>query len=324
MERSGTSLVAQLVHRWGAYAGKNVWRLKTGDQRNPQGYWEDHLLSAFIYDELTVEGPERAALNPHYEAALKSKAGDPHYRRKAERLISHMSQSSDVWFWKEPLLSLQLGFWKYVWGDATYVVTVRNPYDSAVSIQKFTGFGDHPYLVGRFEFIASNLMRWQFYMLSILRHIDASPRKIFICYEDLMNDPRAGCAKLCEFLDGETGRSGGVASRVENMTRAVNTAYWRNRSPVSLSDVDEASEAQRRLYGLLLKKVADPESVFRPQDHLLPPGWRAHIYNYLVYNNFYIDVIRSQAFPLVRSMLAVSRSLAWLAGKARGLGGIPR
>ena len=53
MPRSGTSLVADPVYRWGAYAEPKQALLKA-DEWNPQGYWEyiplkrlnDELLAA--------------------------------------------------------------------------------------------------------------------------------------------------------------------------------------------------------------------------------------------------------------------------------------
>ena len=38
-ERSGTSMVAEMVRHWGAYAGEPE-NLRKGDEHNPRGYWE--------------------------------------------------------------------------------------------------------------------------------------------------------------------------------------------------------------------------------------------------------------------------------------------
>ena len=39
VERSGTSVVAEMVHRWGAYAGASE-TLHEADAHAPRGYWE--------------------------------------------------------------------------------------------------------------------------------------------------------------------------------------------------------------------------------------------------------------------------------------------
>ena len=38
-ERSGTSVVSEMVHRWGAYAGPSE-KLHKADAHAPRGYWE--------------------------------------------------------------------------------------------------------------------------------------------------------------------------------------------------------------------------------------------------------------------------------------------
>ena len=39
VERSGTSVVAEMLHRWGAYAGP-FEKLHKADAHAPRGYWE--------------------------------------------------------------------------------------------------------------------------------------------------------------------------------------------------------------------------------------------------------------------------------------------
>ena len=39
VERSGTSVVAEMIHRWGAYAGDQE-KLHKADVHAPRGYWE--------------------------------------------------------------------------------------------------------------------------------------------------------------------------------------------------------------------------------------------------------------------------------------------
>ena len=60
----------------------------------------------------------------------------PVFRKKAVELMTEMSTESP-WFWKDPALSHFLPFWKQIWGTAIYIITVRNPFDTAVSWQKF-------------------------------------------------------------------------------------------------------------------------------------------------------------------------------------------
>ena len=46
-ERSGTSLVAEMVHAWGAFAGASE-KLHAADAHAPRGYWEYLPLWVFL------------------------------------------------------------------------------------------------------------------------------------------------------------------------------------------------------------------------------------------------------------------------------------
>jgi len=48
-ERSGTSVVAEMVHRGGAYAGESE-KVSTVDEYNPQGYWEYKPVWDFLVE----------------------------------------------------------------------------------------------------------------------------------------------------------------------------------------------------------------------------------------------------------------------------------
>lgn len=304
VDRSGTSLVAELVHRWGGFGGDSRL-LSENDHRNPRGYWEDRSLSDFIHDEVT-RGEETPYWYPHYEDSLKSKALDPQFRKPALDLISGMSNAADVWFWKEPLLSIQLPFWKDLWGSVSYVITVRNPHDSAVSWNKFNAAENHRGVMDDINVVAINLLRWQYYMLAILRHTSGSPR-IFLCYEDLIEDPERSCAALCDFLDRRTDRDGRGEGKIAYMAQAVDSRLWRNRSRLAFSEVEEATEAQKGLYRLLLRMTRDPAESFRPEDYPMVSGWREFLNNYLVFRIFYDRATKEMASPLVRPAVAVYR-----------------
>ena len=44
-------------------------------------------------------------------------------------------------------------------------------------------------------------------MLQILSFTQNNPRKIFIAYDQLINNPRQECTRLCNFLDENCGKS---------------------------------------------------------------------------------------------------------------------
>jgi hypothetical protein len=49
VERSGTSVVAEMVCRWGAYSGEDE-KLRKGDEHNIQGYWEYTPIWDFLVE----------------------------------------------------------------------------------------------------------------------------------------------------------------------------------------------------------------------------------------------------------------------------------
>ena len=134
VERSGTSVVAEMVHRWGAYAGPPE-KLHKADAHAPRGYWEFLPL----WDLLAELGDFDAGTtwwDNDFQQRTVTKAADPAYRKKATELMTEM-YTGGPWFWKDPALSHFLPFWKQIWSDAIYIITVRHPLDTAVSWQKF-------------------------------------------------------------------------------------------------------------------------------------------------------------------------------------------
>ena len=282
MERSGTSIVANLVHRWGAYGG-NPDQLSEGNEGNLHGYWEHELLSEFTRLLSRADGiPDfwghhfGDLWHPDFVERITAKAADPQWRDLAAGLISMMGDQGRIWFFKEPYTSLFLPFWKKIWGSATYVITVRNPYDSAVSWHKFTIPEDAR---SRINTVAANLLRWQVMMLSVLENTQDSDSTIFVPYEDLVSKPREQCRRLCDFLSDEYSLERFDDDQLEYVAGAVDQMSWRNRSSAPFADVSIATEAQKSLYDFLLQKVANPNLPFDAAQYPIYPGWREYLAN---------------------------------------------
>ena len=151
VERSGTSVVAEMVHRWGAYAGP-VEKLHEADAHAPRGYWEFLPL----WDLLAELGEFDAGAtwwDHDFQQRTKKKAADPALRKKTTELITEMNKGGP-WFWKDPALSHFLPFWKQIWGDAIYIITVRNPLDTGGIVAEVYHAIQYesPYLICRDEF----------------------------------------------------------------------------------------------------------------------------------------------------------------------------
>ena len=284
VDRSGTSLVANLVHLWGAYGG-DLAQLSKGDEGNRHGYWENQLLADFMEHFGIDIGID--FWHPSYVDVITTKAADPYYRNKALSLISMMERKERVWFWKEPWLSVMLPFWKQIWSGATYVITVRNPYDSALSWQKFF-LPEEAQL--KISIVAATLLRWQAMLMSALENTQDCTRKIFIRYEDLVNEPQKQCRRLFNFLSDEYRLKRIDDGQLESILGTVDSKSWRNRSSTPFNDVSIATESQKALYQFLLEKIDDPDKPFDATQYPIYPGWREYMGNLEILRDLYIQL----------------------------------
>jgi hypothetical protein len=310
VDRSGTSLVGDLIHRWGAYGG-DPKELSRGNSANPRGYFENREMQRFLVEHLG-----RDFWSPGYAERLRERAADPRVRDLAIGLLRGMDAKGDVWFWKEPLLSVTLPFWQEVWGEPVFLVTVRNPYECAVSFQQFSLSAAAR---ERVNIIAASLLRWQYFMLSILEGTESSRSRMFILYERLVQSPAEQCRELCRFLD-ESCAAVGNPDRLEQMTAAVDGSLHRNRSTVPFSEVPEATPEQKRLFELLLRKVDNPRERYDPAEYLMYGGWREYLSNLTVFWQFYAQASTVLAARPVQWMIGASRWMSAMRWKTRSLG----
>jgi len=268
MFRSGTSLTANLVHEWGAFGG-DPRRLADGDERNPRGYWQHPRLGSFVSQMMRDIGIN--FWHPSFPAAVRSLADVPRYRETAFSLAAEMASSGRAWFWKEPKLSVLLPFWKEICPDAIYVMTVRSPYDCALSWQKYA----LPETVhGKVHLVGAALLWWQATMMDVVESTESCRSKYFIPYEHLIARPEEECRKLGRFLCGECGIESKEHSYLSGMINTVDPQLRRMRAGKSLDEVDVATDAQRSLYQFLLMKVANPALPFNRASYPFHPGWK--------------------------------------------------
>lgn len=287
VNRSGTSLLAQLVHQWGAYGG-DVAELRRGNEGNLRGYWENKPMQLFLGEIAN----EVSLLHPSFEERVRALAHEPRYRDRAQELVREMERPGRVWFWKEPLLSVLVPFWREILDGAVFVVAVRNPYECARSWELFSL---PPGLPKGFSTVAANLLRWQHYTRSILKATAGSPT-IFVSNERLLASPLEECRRLSAFLDEHCGPSDG---RVEAMVQEVDPSLRRVRPAVPFDEVPEATPEQKALYRLLLRKVDDPEAEYDPELYPLYAGWKEYLQNLALMSH-----MLAEAGPVLNSRAA--------------------
>lgn len=271
--RSGTSLTAELVRLWGAYAGqqKELWKSNPQDPRG-FGYMEYIPLQEFN-DEL-LDGNDRV---PPPINLMEKRASIQKYKKRALELLRAMDRQAKnnqarAWVWKDARLPMTLPFWTKLWGEVGYIITIRHPAEVALSAAKAQEFQqeDPPYSAG--------LLYWQYCMLNVISHTQNTRSKMFIAYDQLLNNPLNECSRLCHFLDDQINTSkGSPRQRIKTMAGSITKDHRHYDYKKSLAEMEQSTREQRALYDFLRVKTMYPDEAFNKADFELYPGWMEYL-----------------------------------------------
>jgi hypothetical protein len=265
--RSGTSLTAELIHRWGAYAGRDDDLFQ-----DEYGYLE-HLALQKLNDEL-LNNNSRV---PTPVNQLEERAQDPVFRERALQILDAMDNEAEqnqaiAWVWKDPRLPLVLPFWSNIWGDVIYVIPVRHPVETILSAAKMEGL--EPEQVP----LSAGFAYWQFCMLNVLAFTENSRRKLFIAYDQLIRNPQQECTRLGDFLDAQCSvLCENANQRIKEMSAHITTKKHHFRHPRALAEVKTTTREQRALFNFLRVKTIYPDEVFNNDDFAIYPGWMEYL-----------------------------------------------
>ena len=271
--RSGTSLTADLTRLWGAHAGsqEDLW---TSDAGDPRGYGYMEYIPLQNLNNQILDDNDRV---PPTQESLDQKTSKQKYRSQAKKLLSNMDKLTHKkglpgWVWKDARLPLTLPFWNSLWGDVVYIITIRHPAEIALSLAKAAEIDQDniPYSAG--------FIYWQYCMLQVLSFTQASARKIFIAYDQLINDPLRECTRLCHFLDENCGKSKHASDkRLAAMLPRVAKNQQHQSYPKFLAEMPQATREQRALYDFLRVKIHYPNEAYHIDDFALYAGWREYL-----------------------------------------------
>ncbi len=265
--RSGTSLVTELIHRWGAYAGR-----EDDIFQDQYGYME-HFALQKLNDELL----NNVSRVPTPVEQLIEKAQDPVLRERALQILDEMDKEAGekqaaAWVWKDPRLPLVLPFWSNIWGDVIYVIPVRHPVETILSAANMEGL--EPDQVP----LSAGFVYWQFCMLNVLNFTEKSRRKLFIAYDQLIQNPQLECTRLCDFLDRECKiPSENMSQRITNMSAQITATQHHFQHFQALSEIEVTTKEQRALFNFLRVKTIYPNEAFRSDDFTIYPGWMEYL-----------------------------------------------
>ena len=187
MHRSGTSLVARLLHECGIALGPER-ELKKRAADNLDGYFENRSfvrLNDTIINQFGGKWNQPPSFPPGWEFSPEASA----FLERAEKLVSQFSH--DGWGWKDPRSSLTLPFWQRLIPDLKIIVCIRNPIEVARSL----------FVRGDTK-SSSQFDLWLTYYRQLLSATSTSNRLV-THYESYFEDPRAELRRVLEWLGAD-------------------------------------------------------------------------------------------------------------------------
>jgi hypothetical protein len=273
MPRSGTSLITDIIRRWGADVGAPD-DLLAADAFNPRGYWEYLPLKRFNDALLASIGAnERLPPDPFAPTALWARADDAAWRAAAEAAIAPLLATGGVWVVKDPRLRMLLPFWTRIQPELACLVMLRHPLDLAHSLQRLVS----AHVPAATYPVSAILLEWQSAMLSILQATAERPATLFVEYEQLIHDPAATCVRLDRWLAAYCRVAPADPPRLAAMIDAVTPSLYHQRSSARTADAPLLTPEQQALYAVLSSKAQNATSVHDPAAFPLYAGWREYL-----------------------------------------------
>jgi hypothetical protein len=187
MHRSGTSAVTGVIDALGLRACRPDDRMPPR-KWNARGNFESLSLTNFderLLNQLGGTWFAPPSLSPGWEQGVELVP----YLAEAESRFAH-AHPSDEWVWKDPRACVLLPFWDRVLGDTPRIVVLRNPLESAASLE------------------ARNRMPRELALSLAERSVhsafrDSAGRGVMVTlYDELLEDPAAWCRRTAGFLEG--------------------------------------------------------------------------------------------------------------------------
>src|SRR5258706_409347 len=185
MHRSGTSMVAKLLHLAGLYLGQEE-DISGPAPDNLDGFWENAKFVKLNDRLLAVAGGGWDCPRPLPRDWEDLEEFFP-LRVRAELLLAEFS-GREPWGWKDPRNSITLPFWEWFLPQLPVVVCVRNPLEVVRSLQRRNHLS--------FELVVG---LWKTYAESVLQNTSPETR-IVTHYESFFSNPEAEIRRLLGFL----------------------------------------------------------------------------------------------------------------------------
>ncbi|MBS0385421.1 MAG: hypothetical protein JSS00_08730, partial [Proteobacteria bacterium] len=188
MHRAGTSALTRGLAALGVSLGENL--MAPVSDNNEKGFFED--LDIYHLNErlLSKAGSAWHKLAPLNEMAMSGPEWSIE-RREALAILTRKVKDGPFGF-KDPRTALLLPFWRCVFEDlqldARYVIAIRNPLESAASLEARDGIP-----------LTKGLALWAKHMVEAVRHTGGASR-VFVAYERLLENPLAELTRIAVAL----------------------------------------------------------------------------------------------------------------------------
>lgn len=199
MHRSGTSLIAGLLHKSGITMGIPRNFRPGPSEENPKGYFENFEFRKLNDDILESSGYIVKAWNPK----VKEVKANWIHKLRMKRLITKYSRKYRKWGWKDPRQMLTCDRWFEViqeleLGRIVKVILVyRHPLSVAISMIKR----------GNIETVSHGLALWFLYNQRVLESIEKYPFPCLVfSFERIFEDPLSVLSNLAQFVGTEIDR----------------------------------------------------------------------------------------------------------------------
>lgn len=177
MHRSGTSLIASLLHSCGLDLGPQNDLLPPAPN-NPIGFWESRSFLR-LNDALLKElGGSWDNPPPADVAGWESEPRLHPLRKRAEKLVTRF-EGREAWGWKDPRNCLTLPLWRELLPEMNILICVRNPLAVAESLWLRDGISS-----------PHSLALWLTYNRRVLAAAPVAHRLVIHC-ETLLHNPHA-------------------------------------------------------------------------------------------------------------------------------------
>ncbi len=187
--RSGTSVTAGILDILGVDFG-NVMSSGYG---NPSGYFEDKEIR-YLTTEVFKQAGGDLMKPPPLEKILQQK---DKVEDKIKKLCLNKSRGKLLWGWKLPSSNLIVEWFLPYVKNPYFIVVLRNPLSVATSLVKFETYKGSQTLT-----LCEALRLGNYFNKEIIELLKRHPDlpRIFVAYEDLMEEPIKESKKLADFL----------------------------------------------------------------------------------------------------------------------------